>query len=62
MNLDGYLTTSQTARRLGVSQELVRIWAKRGRLPALVTPYGKLYPTEAVERLAAERRERAARG
>ncbi|MCS7256457.1 MAG: helix-turn-helix domain-containing protein [Thermomicrobium sp.] len=55
MDLRDFLTTAQVARRLGVSQELVRVWARQGRLPYVPTPHGRLYPAAEVERLAAER-------
>ncbi len=62
MDLGRYLTTSQVARRLGVSQELVRQLVRQGRLPHVMTPHGRLYPVEAIEQLAAERRRRGGEG
>ncbi len=33
--MEGYLTTQEIARRLGVSVETVRHWVRQGKLPGL---------------------------
>jgi excisionase family DNA binding protein len=43
------LSTGQAARRLGVSEAWVRRLVISGRLPAIVTPLGRLIPATAVE-------------
>jgi excisionase family DNA binding protein len=52
------LTPAQTARRLDLSRERVIQLSNEGRLPAIRTPLGRLFPVDAVERLAAERNVR----
>jgi excisionase family DNA binding protein len=52
------LTTSQAARRLELSREMTIRLAREGKLSHFWTPLGRLYPVEAVERLAKERSER----
>jgi excisionase family DNA binding protein len=54
------VTTSQAARLLGVSSELVRLMLRDGRIDAQRTPLGSLIPRAEVERLAAERAARSA--
>jgi excisionase family DNA binding protein len=50
------LTTSEAARRLGLSgQHTIRL-ARSGQLPHVRTPLGRLYDEYAVARLAQERR------
>lgn len=49
------LTPSQAARELGVSSERVRQLVKAGKLPAVMTPLGRLIPADAVEKLRQER-------
>jgi excisionase family DNA binding protein len=60
MELSGYLTIPQVARRLGYSTRWVRALVKRGKLPAIGGGVGKgrtyLVPEEAVERLASSLR------
>lgn len=49
--------TSEAARILDVSSETVRLWERRGRLPALKTEKGvRLFNRRDIERLACERR------
>ncbi len=52
------ISTGQAARLIGVSEQSIRQWAASGRLPATVTPLGRLFDRAAVAALAAER-ERA---
>jgi excisionase family DNA binding protein len=52
------LTTSQAARRLELSREMTVRLAREGKLAHYWTPLGRLYPVDAVERLAKERSER----
>jgi excisionase family DNA binding protein len=53
-----YLTASPAARQLGVSDQTIRNWAKRGKLPYAVTDRGtKLFRPEDVEKLARELRK-----
>jgi DNA-binding transcriptional MerR regulator len=55
------LLTSDVARELGVTPETVRLWERRGVLPALKTASGvRLFARHDVERLARERLESAA--
>jgi excisionase family DNA binding protein len=54
-----YLTSSEAARALGVSTDMVRIYERTGRLPAIRTAGGyRLFTQLDVARLA---RKRAAR-
>lgn len=55
IDLSGYVSRSEAARRLRCSAELVSALAHAGRLPALETPNGRIYHRADVERLAAER-------
>jgi len=51
--------TTEAARILGVSTETVRLWERKGILPAHKTTGGvRLFDRADVERLAAERRAR----
>ena len=52
--VDG-LTTTQVARRLGVSPQRVIQLVRAGHLPHVMTAHGRLYDPAAVERLAAQR-------
>jgi excisionase family DNA binding protein len=52
--LDG-LTTSEVARQVGISEQLVRVLARRGDLPATHTKLGRLFARADIERLAQER-------
>jgi excisionase family DNA binding protein len=54
------LGPSQVARVLGVSRERVVQLANEGRLTAMMTPLGRLFDADDVERLAREREEAAA--
>jgi excisionase family DNA binding protein len=53
-DVDG-LTTSQAARLLGLSEQTIRDFVKRGTLPATSTPHGSLIDEAAAHRLATER-------
>jgi excisionase family DNA binding protein len=60
------LMTGDVARRLGVSSDAVRRWAKQGRLPAIRTMAGarsgfRLFRLRDVESFAVARERRAAR-
>jgi excisionase family DNA binding protein len=47
-----FMTASQVAAVFEVSPSTVLRWAKDGRLPALVTPGGRLrFPRESIEEL-----------
>jgi excisionase family DNA binding protein len=50
-----YLSTSQTARALKISQETVRYLVRSGQLQAINTANGRLYDPKEVKRLAAKR-------
>ena len=50
------MTSSDVARRLGVTPATVRLWERLGRIPATRTLSGtRLFVAADVERLAAER-------
>ena len=49
------LTPSQAARVLALSSERVRQLIRAGKLPAIMTPLGRLIPADAVEILRQER-------
>jgi excisionase family DNA binding protein len=55
---DTTLTTSQVARRLGLSAERVRQLTRAGRLPAHRTALGCLYDRDDVDQFASARRRR----
>jgi hypothetical protein len=55
------LPPSQAAARLGISGEYLTYLTKRGRLHPLVTPLGRLYHPDDVEKVRQEREE-ATRG
>ena len=55
-HLTGYLRPREAANRLGISEPTLRWWAATGRIAALITPFGRLYRAEELERVAAERR------
>ena len=60
VNPTNFFLTSQAARAFGVSPETVRLWERRGVLPALKTVGGvRLFDRRDVERLAQQRRENA---
>jgi excisionase family DNA binding protein len=51
-----WLTTSHVARRLGVSDRTIALWAASGKLPHTTTTSGmRLFRARDVERLAHER-------
>lgn len=52
------LSRSQAAQRLGLSGETVTKFARTGVLPYIMTPYGRVYRVEDVERLRQEREAR----
>jgi len=56
--VDG-LRTSEAARMIGVSEQTIRTWVRRGMTPHVATPLGALLDSQAVHDLAA-RREAAA--
>ncbi len=56
------LRPSEVARRLGVSEALVRLFLRQGRLGMIETPLGRLVPEAEVERLAQERAGQPRRG
>lgn len=56
---DQVLSPSQAGRRLGVSAHRVLQLVNEGRLPAQMTPLGRLIPADAVDALAAERLAKA---
>lgn len=50
------LTTSDAARLVGVSKDTIRLWERRGKLPAERTPGGvRLFQRADVEALANQR-------
>ncbi len=55
------MTPAQAARRLGLSADRVRQMVAEGKLPAVVTPLGRLLPASAVDALAAERAAKTAK-
>ena len=47
-----FLTRGEVARRFGVSENTVTLWAKAGKLPYVVTPGGQhRYPRQEIESL-----------
>ena len=52
--IDGFLTQTQAARRLGVSEGSVRYYTKIGRLPAVLIAGRKVYRVAAVDQFARE--------
>lgn len=62
--LDAQLTTSEAARRLGLSENSVRGLVRTGKLDAQITPLGALISPASVERLrlARERANRVPHG
>ena len=59
--LETMLSTSQTARVLGLSRERVTQLARMGRLPCYRTALGRLFARDAVTALARERARRVSR-
>ena len=59
-DVEAMLAPGQVARRLGVSDQMVRDWMKTGRLPAVRTALGRLIHPDDVDRLIEERRRRQA--
>ena len=57
--ISSWLTTMDTARRLGTSESYVRLLRDAGRLQAVRTRLGWLVDPVSVERLAAARAGRA---
>jgi excisionase family DNA binding protein len=55
---DRELSSSQAARRLGVSQSLIRVLVASGKLPAKRTPLGALILASDIDRLREERAKR----
>ncbi len=62
MELVGMLRTGEAARRLGISQEALRSWVRRGKIRCVETPFGRLFERGEVNRLAVERAVMAGRG
>lgn len=56
-----YLSPSQAARRAGVSDQLVRIWMRTGKLPCIRTPIGRLVDIRDLDELIDARARRAVR-
>ena len=56
------LTTGQVARRLQISESRVVQLAREGKIEHEMTPLGRLYDADDVERLAAERQRQRAAG
>lgn len=48
IKLDGLITGREAARRMGVTPQWPRFLARTGKLPAVETPYGRLYREEDV--------------
>ena len=60
MDLDltkDYLSPSEAARRIGVSDLTLRIWIRNGRIGYIQTPLGRLIPVSEVERVIEQRRQ-----
>jgi excisionase family DNA binding protein len=61
--MDGLLTTSEAARRLGLSAMRVRQLMEAGRLTYVQTPYGRLIHADSVaEELARRQQQDRPRG
>ena len=61
-NVEGeYLSPAQAARRLDLSKGAVLRLSDLGRLPVTMTPIGRLYRIEDVDRLAEQRAQQAVR-
>lgn len=56
-----YLSPAQAARRLAISKAAVVRLSDLGRLPVTMTPIGRLYRIEDVDRLAERRAQQAVR-
>ena len=56
-----YLSLGQAAHRLGLSRQRVSALVRAGRLPAILTPLGRLYRTADLARYSAERRQNMAK-
>jgi excisionase family DNA binding protein len=58
MQQERLLTTTDAARRIGVSSETIRLWENSGKLPATRTHSGtRLFKLEDVERAATTYRQ-----
>lgn len=53
------MTSGEAARALSVSQQTARLWARSGKLPAVLTPLGLLFDAGDVERLRLAREQSA---
>jgi len=60
-DLSRLLSTSQAARALGASEQLVRHLVRTGRLTRLATANGSLFEPSVIERLRRDRAAKAAR-
>lgn len=49
------LSPTQAANQLGVSSARIRQMVSEGKLPAVMTPLGRLIPADAVEAMRRER-------
>ena len=56
--LEGYLSPSAAARRIGVAPLTLKLWARSGKIPALMTPNGIVFKVEDIDRIAHERAEK----
>jgi len=54
LDLKACLTTSEAARHLGVAERTLRLWVATGRVEAIETRLGYLYPPTVIERLRRE--------
>jgi predicted site-specific integrase-resolvase len=60
MEEPNWLSPHQAGLKLGVTAERIRQLERAGRLSCLRTPLGRLFNSEDVDRLAAERERRRA--
>ncbi len=56
--MEGFLSPTQAALRVGVSPLTLKVWAKQGRIPALQTPNGMVFAVTDVEEAALRRAEK----
>lgn len=61
LNSGRYLSPSQAARRAGVSDQLVHLWLRTGKLPCIPTPLGRLIDVRDLDELIDARARRAVR-
>jgi DNA-binding transcriptional MerR regulator len=54
-----FYTTAPAARAAGISESVLRLWAREGLVPFVITSTGvRLFALDAVLRVAQERRDR----